>query len=84
MAHERVSRRIVFLLVTGVLLLPIAAWAVVAVSALLGAMGDADGALWLRRLAWLCGALWLVDLVCLVVVQALNSLSDTDQGEEPR
>ncbi len=83
MAPRPVPRRTVILLLTGVLVLPIAAWAIVAVSALLAAMGDAEGALWLRRLAWVGGAVWAVDLVCLVVVQAINSLGDADPPDEP-
>ncbi len=84
MTQRAAPRRAMIVLLTGVLVLPIAAWAIVAVSALLAAMGDADGALWLRRLAWLTGALWAVDLVCLVVVHALSSLTDADQSDDPR
>jgi hypothetical protein len=78
MNQRPVARRFVLLLVAGLLVLPIAAWAIVAVSSLVGAMGDSEGEILLRRLAWGCGALWIVDLVSLVVVQALNSLGDDE------
>jgi len=81
MTEKPVSRRAVILLIAGVAVLPLAAWAVVAVAALLGAMEDAAGELMLRRIAWLCGALWAIDLVCLVVVLAINSLSEPPRQE---
>jgi len=81
MAQKPLPRRLLLLLIAGVVILPMAAWAIVAVAALLGAMGDDAGQLFLNRLAWLCGALWMVDRVSLGGVQAINSLSDTDQHE---
>jgi len=80
MTQKPTMRRCVVLLIAGLLTLPVAAWAIVAVAALLGAMGDADGQTLLWRLAGLCGAAWVVDLVCLVVLQAVNSLG----GDDPR
>jgi len=79
MDRKPVARRYVLLLIAGVLLLPIVAWAIVAVAAILGAMGDSSGAVWLNRMAWICGALWAVDLVCLVIVEGFNSLGDSDR-----
>ena len=58
------------------LVLPIALAVILGVAALLGAMGDAIGA---RVLGWIglgVGLVWIVDLVCLVMVQALGSLMD--------
>jgi hypothetical protein len=81
MTEKPVPRRAVILLIAGVVVLPLAAWAVVAVAALLGAMNDAAGELLLRRIAWLGGALWAVDLVCLVVALAINSLSEPPPEE---
>lgn len=81
MNQRPVARRFVLLLIAGLLVLPIAAWAIVAVSSLVGVMGDAEGEILLRRLAWGCGALWIVDLVALVVVQALNSLGDGERRQ---
>ncbi len=76
MSHRPVARRFVLLLVAGLLVLPIAAWALVAVAYLVGAMGDLEGEILFRRFAWGCGALWIVDVVSLIAVQALNSLGD--------
>jgi hypothetical protein len=81
MSEKPVPRRTTVVLIAGVAVLPIVAWALVAVAALLGAMDDAAGALILRRAAWLCGALWAVDLVCLVVVLAISSLSEPPREE---
>jgi hypothetical protein len=81
MDRRPVSRRHLLLLIAGVLLLPMVAWAIVAVAAILGAMGDSAGAATLNRVAWGCGALWAVDLVCLVIAEGLNSLADKDQHQ---
>jgi hypothetical protein len=79
MDERPVSRRILITLVVGLLLLPLAAWAVVAVAALLGAMGDSAGAVLLSRLAWLFGAAWIVDLVALVAGLAINALGEAEK-----
>jgi hypothetical protein len=76
-----VARRVLIALLVGVLLLPLVAWAVVAIAALLAAMGDAAGAVIVNRLAWLLGAAWIVDLVCLIVALAINALGDTSPPE---
>jgi hypothetical protein len=58
------------------LVLPIAVVVIVGVAALLSALGDAVGG---RVLAWIglgVGIVWLVDLVCLVILQALLWLAD--------
>jgi hypothetical protein len=81
MNQRPVARRFVLLLVAGLLVLPIAAWAIVAVSSLVGVMGDTEGEILLCRLAWGCGVVWIVDLVALVVVQAVNSLGDGDRRQ---
>ncbi len=68
------------------LVLPIALMLLLGVSALLGAMGDVVGA---RVLGWIglaLGVVWLVDLVCLVLLQAWGSLLDrtaNDQESSP-
>jgi len=70
------------------LILPVALVVLLGVGALLGAMGDAVGS---RVLGWIglaLGVVWLVDLVCLVLLQALGSLvepngDDRESGSEP-
>ena len=82
MSQELVPRWIIRLVVAGALVLPITICVILAVSSLLVAMEDdpSVGRV-LKYIAWGVGILWAVDLICLVLVQALNSLTDTDQGE---
>jgi hypothetical protein len=82
MSQKPLSRRILLPLVAGLLILPVAAWAIVAMGALLNAMGDAEGQVFANRLAWGCGVLWVLDLVCLVVIQAIHALGETDHTEQ--
>ena len=56
--------------------LPVAVCVVLAVSALLGAMNDTTGSRVLVYVAWSCGVAWVIDLVCLLIAMALNSLSN--------
>jgi hypothetical protein len=81
MDRKPTPQRILLLLIVGLLLLPLVAWTIVGVAALLGAMGDGEGRILLNRLAALCGGLWVVDLVCLVVLQAFRSLGERDPRE---
>ena len=55
--------------------MPIAISVVMALSALLVASDDVAGGKVLTYIALTCGVVWIVDLVCLVVVLALNSLN---------
>jgi hypothetical protein len=70
------SRRILMSLLTAACILPVAITIVVAVGRLLGAMQDAPGALFLDRVALTLGILWAIDLVCLVLVQAIRGLEE--------
>ena len=79
MSQKLVPRGIILFLLAGVLMLPIAAAVVLAVSSLLTAMGDTIGGYVLRYIALGGGVLWVVDLTCLVLVQGLNSLIDDDR-----
>lgn len=69
-----ISRRILLALLTAACVLPVAIVVVVAAGWLLGAMGDEAGARGLDRMALALGILWVIDLVCLVVAQAINTL----------
>ncbi len=62
--------------------MPIAIALIWGVSSLLGAMGDSSGASALKYVALALGILWAIDLVCLVLLQALNSLGDRDGPPE--
>lgn len=81
MSQQLVPRWIIRLVVAGALVLPIAICVILAVSLLLGAMDDPLGGNVLKYIALGVGIFWAVDLICLVLVQALNSLTDTDRGE---
>jgi hypothetical protein len=65
-------------LVTAACVLPVAIVVVVAVGRLLGAMQDAAGAAALDRIALALGIVWVIDLVCLVLAQSINSLGPPD------
>jgi hypothetical protein len=73
-----ISKALCFLLIAG-LLLPIAICVVVALAAMLTAMQDTTGGAVLRYVALAGGILWVVDLVAIVLVQAIDAL---DRPEE--
>jgi hypothetical protein len=84
MGHRPISTVTMLRLIAAVLVLPIAAMMIVGVAALLTKMGDAAGGTVLSYIALGCGILWAIGLVCLVVVQALNSLGDgSPQNRSP-
>ncbi len=74
-----ISRRILLALVTAACVLPVAIVVVVATGWLLGALDDAAGARGSNRVALALGIVWVIDLVCLVVAQAIHTL-DPPQG----
>jgi len=79
MSQKPVPKAVTLLLIAGLLVLPISAGVVLAVSALLAAMGDTTGGAVLNYIALGCGILWVVDLASLVLAEGLNSLSDRDE-----
>jgi len=68
-------RRILSWLLGGALFLPIAIVLILGLSRLLAAVGDADGARLLDRMALLAGILWALTLIGLPIVLALQSLA---------
>ena len=82
MSRKLVPRRAVLLLVASAIVLPIAICMILAVGAILGAMGDTQGGVALQRIALAGGILWAIDLICLVVVLALNTLIDNQDPPE--
>ena len=70
-----------FLLVAG-LLMPVAICVVMALSALLTAMHDEVGGAVLRYVALAGGVVWVVDLVAIVLVQAIDTLTRPDEEEQ--
>jgi hypothetical protein len=67
-------KRIIIALLSATLFLPIAEMVMLGLARLLTAMGDETGALALDRIALGGGALWLLALIALVVVVALQTL----------
>jgi len=73
-----VSRRWLIQLVVAALLLPIVICVVVGVGRLLAGMADTAGATVLEYLALGVGILWLIDLIVLVVLLALDAAARDD------
>ncbi len=78
MSQKPVPRWLLLLLAAGAVLLPIVIAVLWGVSALLIAMGDSSGGGVVKCVALAAGILWVVDLVCLVLAQTLNSLGEPD------
>ena len=74
-----IARRLILSLVIVALGLPIGICLLLALSRVLGAMGDAVGAAAVDRLALAGGVLWVMSLIALVVLQAIASLDEPDE-----
>ena len=72
-------RHLLLGLLVGALGLPILTCVVIAVAKLLDGMNDAAGALALERIGLGLFILWAVDLIGLVIVQAIQSSSGPNQ-----
>ena len=82
MNQKPIPPRGVAVLAGAAVALPVAICVVLAVSALLGAMNDTTGGRVLIYVSWAFGVAWVIDLICLVVILAVNSLSDGDSNPE--
>ncbi len=80
MTWKSLLQRILLLLIAVALLLPVAALTVWAFGKLLGTMGDAVGGVVLERIALGLMVVWVLDLVFLILVQAIHLLA----SDEPR
>jgi len=78
MSQKLVHRWAVLVLIAGLIILPVFIAMIWGVSALLASMGDIRGGVVLKYVALGAGLLWGTDLICLVLVQGLNSLTETD------
>jgi hypothetical protein len=76
MHRPLVPQQVALTLVAGTILLPITICVILGVAALLAAMGDTLGGIVLQRVALAAGILWAIDLICLVLVLAINSFKD--------
>lgn len=82
MRERLVPGSVVLLLLVGALMLPVAISILFGLGRLLAAMGDAIGGTVLGWIALAAGILWSLDLICLVVVQAINSLGDSERRQD--
>ncbi|MGD9721783.1 MAG: hypothetical protein AB7O59_05155 [Pirellulales bacterium] len=76
-----ISRRVLLSLLTVAAIVPVAIVVIVAVGWLLGAMHDEAGAWAAQRVALALGVVWVIDLVCLLVALAINTLEPPGRGE---
>jgi hypothetical protein len=79
MAEKPVPRRVLLALVGLAVVLPIAAVVSFVLGQALGAMGDQPGPRACTVVAVVCFGVWIVDLICLVLAQAINALADSDE-----
>ncbi len=79
MGQRPVPTSVVLLLLVGALMLPVAISILFGLARLLAAMGDSPGGTVLGWIALGAGVLWSLDLVCLILVQAINSLGNDDR-----
>ena len=82
MRRKPVSSKAMLVLIASGLVLPIAISLMLAVAALLAAMGDSMGGLVLRYVALGVGIGWTILLVCLIFVLGLSALADDDDTHE--
>lgn len=82
MSRKPVSSKAMLGLIAGGLVLPVVICVILALAALLAAMGDSAGAVVLRYVAMGAGIAWSIVLVCLVLVQGLNALVDRDDPDK--
>jgi len=76
--NRLVPRGLLLFLMVAAVGLPVAVVVCLALSALLGAMGDAVGRNILWYAAWTGGALWAADLVLLLLTLGLDRWSDRE------
>jgi hypothetical protein len=69
-------------LIAALLVLPIAICVLIAISALLCAMGDAIGGMAIKYVALGCGILWIVGFICVVLLQGFHYLGESYSAGE--
>jgi hypothetical protein len=79
MQQPLIPHRVVLVLISSAILLPITICVVFGVAALLEKMGDTSGGAVLHRIALAFGILWAIDLICLVLVQAIGTLKGPNE-----
>jgi hypothetical protein len=81
MCRKQVLSKALFALLVAGLLLPVTICIVMALAALLEAMKDSTGGAVLRYVALTGGVVWVVDLVAIVLVQAIGTLQQEDERD---
>jgi hypothetical protein len=81
MSQPLISRLCIALAAAWAVILPIAICLFLAIASLLSAMGDSSGAYALRWVGLICGILWVLDLILLVIALAVNVLSEKDDSD---
>ena len=84
MPKRLVPQTVLLLLVAAAIALLIASSIGVGLGELLVKLGDGTGGKVLKYIALACGVLLVIDLVCLVLAQAVNSLADTDEPPDAK
>jgi hypothetical protein len=82
MLDPRTFSRLLMTLVVAGVLTPITLSVIVGVAALLSQMGDTCGGSVLYRVALAGGIFWVVDLICLLLLVAIGSLSASRESDE--
>ncbi len=87
MTGKNLKHVVLLLLVAAAVMLPITICVLVGLGRLLGSMGDAAGSLVLDRIGLALGIAWVLDLVFLVLLLAIQRLLEPggppERGEEP-
>ena len=83
MDHKPCACRAILPVVAALLVLPIAISVLVAVSALLVAMGDATGGVVVKYIALACGVVWVTGLIALVLLQGLHAACEAGRPRTP-
>jgi hypothetical protein len=81
MRRKLVFSKVLFALLVAGLLLPVTICVVMALASLLEAMKDGTGGSVLRYVALTGGVAWVVDLVAIVLVQAVGTLDFHEEGD---
>ena len=82
MSKKPVPRSAVLFLIGGLTIFPIFIAVIWGVSVLLAKMGDATGGVVMGYVAMAAGILWAVDLIALVLVQAINYVAEDDRRDD--
>jgi hypothetical protein len=81
MGKRLVPPSVVLFLLVGALMLPVAISILFGLGRLLTAMGDSAGGTVLGWIALATGILWSLDLVGLILIQAINSLGNDERQD---